>query len=308
MLKGNVLITGGTGTLGKAIVHRALKEKWECSLTIYSRSELAQAQMRARYPQCRYIIGDVRDETRLAAAIAGHEIVIHAAAAKRIPEAEEQPYECYRTNVEGSQNVIRACIQNGVRRCVAISTDKACRAVTAYGASKLMMEKEFQAAPDGVTTFTLVRYGNVVASRGSVIPLWQQQAAEGKPLTITDKRCTRFWMGPGDAVDLILIALGADRGTIVVPRMKALNIFELAQAIAPGAAIQETGLRSCEKLHEDLIHFDENSMPHPTRPDIFFVGHNANWGSLGYSYKSDIAPKLYPKEFMEMLAEAENYE
>ena len=132
-LSGNILITGGSGTLGHAIVRAALQEAWDCTFTIYSRSELRQAQMRQKYPNLRYVLGDVRDYDRLSAAVAGHDVVIHAAAMKRIPEAEQQPINCYETNVIGSMNVARACVAGGVRRCVGVSTDKACRAVTAYG-------------------------------------------------------------------------------------------------------------------------------------------------------------------------------
>lgn len=303
MLNGSVLITGGTGTLGKAIVHKAVENQWPCTFTIYSRSELAQAQMRAKFPHLRYVIGDVRAYSRLESAIAGHDIVIHAAALKRIPEAEQQPHECYLTNVMGSSNVIRACINTGVKRCVGISTDKACRAVTAYGASKLLMEKEFQAAPDGITTFTLVRYGNVVASRGSVIALWKKQAEEGKPLTVTDGRCTRFWMSPPDAVELILIALEMEHGTIVVPRMKAINILQLAAFAFPGKPARDIGLRSCEKLHEDLIHLDEEARYDEGR-EVFLVGQ----GNTGVTYRSIDAPIMSPSEFMEKLSEAEKYE
>jgi UDP-N-acetylglucosamine 4,6-dehydratase len=148
-LSGNILlITGGSGTLGHAIVRTALQEHWDCTFTIYSRSELRQAQMRQAYPQLRYVLGDVRDYDRLSAAVTGHDLVIHAAAVKRIPEAEQQPVNCYETNVIGSMNVARACIRQGVKRCVGVSTDKACRAITAYGASKLAMEKLFQAQGD----------------------------------------------------------------------------------------------------------------------------------------------------------------
>jgi len=177
-LTGNILITGGSGTLGHAIVRQSIEERWDCAITVYSRSELRQAQMRQAHAGLRYVLGDVRDYDRLAAAVAGHDIVIHAAAVKRIPEAEQQPVNCYETNVIGSMNVARACNAGGVARCVGISTDKACRAITAYGASKLAMEKLFQAQAGGCV-FTLCRYGNVVASNGSVIPLWRQQHAHG---------------------------------------------------------------------------------------------------------------------------------
>jgi len=302
-LSGNILITGGSGTLGHAIVRTALQERWDCTFTIYSRSELRQAQMRRRYPQLRYVLGDVRDYERLSAAVAGHDLVIHAAAVKRIPEAEQQPINCYETNVIGSMNVVRACIAGGVKRCVGVSTDKACRAITAYGASKLAMEKLFQAQQPGPCTFTLVRYGNVVASNGSVIPLWRQQAKEGKPLTVTDPEMTRFWMAESDAVHLIQQAAGAANGTITVPKMRSLSMAELAHIIAPEADIQTIGLRSVEKRHEDLIHEDEAAAD---AGDVYLVGHPH--GTTGQRYTSYDAPRLTPNAFRSMLAEAEAHE
>src|SRR6185503_6109463 len=185
------------GTLGHAIVRTAEREGWDCSFTIYSRSELRQAQMRMRHPQARYVLGDVRDAERIAAAVAGHDVVIHAAAMKRLPECDAHPAECYQTNIGGSLNVLRACQLHGVGRLIGISTDKACAATTAYGASKLAMEKAYIAA-EGDTICTLLRYGNVVASNGSVVPIWREQARQGKPLTITNRTMTRFWMAPSD--------------------------------------------------------------------------------------------------------------
>jgi UDP-N-acetylglucosamine 4,6-dehydratase/5-epimerase len=302
-LTGAILVTGGSGTLGHAIVRTAEREGWDCSFTIYSRSELRQAQMRARHPRCRYVLGDVRDAGRTAAAIAGHDLVIHAAAMKRIPECEEQPAECYATNVLGSINVVRACIAGGVKRCVGISTDKACRAVTAYGASKLAMEALFQAQPGKPTAFSLVRYGNVVASNGSVIPLWRERAKQGQPILLTDARCTRFWMAPSEAVQLIVHAAHTYySGVIVVPKMGALSLVEMAEIIAPGAESHETGLRSLEKIHEDLIHPEETAKE----------AHGYYWvrqpgGILGHSYTSDTAPRLTRDQFLTMLEEAESY-
>lgn len=306
-IHGNILITGGSGTLGHAIVRTAQAEGWDCAITIYSRSELRQAQMRQTYPQLRYVLGDVRDYERLSAAVAGHDVIIHAAAVKRIPEAEAQPINCYETNVIGSMNVARACVAGGVKRCIGVSTDKACRAITAYGASKLAMEKLFQAHHGGPCTFTLVRYGNVVASNGSVIPLWRQQAKAGQPLTVTDPEMTRFWMAESDAVRVIEQAAQEMRCAIVVPKMRSLSLAELAHIIAPGAELKTTGLRSVEKRHEDLVHKDE---PCIDRGDHFVLG---LWsfhpqGTTGQRYTSYDAPRLTPNAFRAMLAEAEAHE
>lgn len=302
-LTGNILITGGTGTLGMAIVRAA--ESWDCAITIYSRSELKQAEMRARYPKLRYVLGDVRDYERLNAAIAGHDIVIHAAAMKRVDECERQAGECFATNVQGSANVVRACIANGVDRCVGISTDKACRAITAYGASKLAMEALFQAQSGKVTQFTLVRYGNVVASNGSVIPIWREKAVCGEPLPITDRRCTRFWMAPSDAVGLIVDAASTYYpGVIIVPKMGALSLVDMAEMIAPGAETVEMGLRSLEKVHEDLVHTEE--VAKEVGRDQFWVRQPG--GALGHCYTSDTAPRLTREQFLAMLEEAESYD
>jgi UDP-N-acetylglucosamine 4,6-dehydratase/5-epimerase len=301
-LHGNILITGGTGTLGQAIIRRAEAEGWDCRFTVYSRGENLQAQMRQTFPRVRYVLGDVRDADRLTAAMAGHDTVIHAAAMKRIPEAEAQPSECYATNVTGSLNVARAAARAGVARVVGISTDKACAATTAYGASKLAMEKIFQAQPAGGPIFTLVRYGNVIASRGSVIPIWRGQAERGEPLTITDMRMTRFWMSVDEAVDLVLDGARARHGEIWVKKMAALPVAELAALIAPGAELREIGLRSDEKIHEDLVH--------PGEAVVDAAGHYvvASCGARGTTYRSDTAPRLTPAAFLDMLAAAEEAE
>ena len=301
-LTGNICITGGSGTLGHAIVRTAQSEGWDATFTIYSRSELRQAQMRQAHPRLRYVLGDVRDYDRLAAAVAGHDVVIHAAAVKRIPEAEQQPINCYETNVIGSMNVARACNAGGVQRCIGISTDKACRAITAYGASKLAMEKLFH-AQQSACIFTLCRYGNVVASNGSVIPLWRRQAEQGQPLTVTDAQATRFWMGESDAVRVIGEAARCQSGTIVVPQMRSLTLEELAHIIAPAAPIKTVGYRSIEKKHEDLVHVDEPA--DDPNGDYFYLSPRSV-GSL--SYTSYDAPRLMPAAFRAMLAEAEAHE
>jgi UDP-N-acetylglucosamine 4,6-dehydratase len=250
------------------------------------------------------VLGDVRDYERLAAAVAGHDTVIHAAAVKRIPEAEQQTLNCLDTNVGGSANVVRACAAGGVKRCIGVSTDKACRAITAYGASKLAMEKLFQSMP-GPCTFTLVRYGNVVASNGSVIPLWRQQAKAGQPLMVTRKDATRFWMAESDAVKLIEQAAELLPGVIIVPKMRSLSLSELAHIIAPDAELKEIGFRSAEKLHEDLVSDDECAVDWGTHFNLEVGGRRPYHA---YSYTSYDAPRLMPAAFRAMLAEAEAHE
>lgn len=302
VLTGSILITGN-GTLTRAILRQAAT--WDASFTIFSRSESRLATTKARYPGIRTIIGDVRDADAVSAAIAGHSVVIHTAAMKRIPECEAQPAECIATNVQGSLNVARACLAHGVKTAIAISTDKACKAVTVYGASKLMMEGIWRAQPEGVTRFVGVRYGNVVASNGSVIPLWREQHRQGKPLTITDQRMTRFWMSPTEAVNTIIEAWAEPHGEIHIPKMKALTIPALAEIICPGAKLIETGLRSTEKLHEDLVHTCE--LAHEWA-DGYLLDTAPAPVSLGHAYDSARCPTLTPVEFRAMLLDAEDLE
>jgi UDP-N-acetylglucosamine 4,6-dehydratase len=297
VLQGNVLITGGTGTLGHAIIDQARAENWPAQFTVYSRSELRQVQMRAEYPDVRFVLGDVRDRDRLQAVMAGHETVLHLAAMKRIPECEQQPSECLQTNVLGTWNVMHAAQAAGVARCVVISTDKACAPISAYGASKKFAESLVSAAPSSPTIFTATRYGNVIDSNGSVIPIWRKQASMRQPLTITDRRMTRFWMAPRDAVDLILYALKMPAGTIVIPKMGALSILEMAEIIAPGSECKEIGLRSLEKLHEDLIHPDELAVETSTHFHLTIMGDPIT----GYRYSSRTARKITADEFLSML-------
>ncbi len=300
-LSGNILVTGGSGTLGHAIVRTAEREGWDCTFTIYSRSELRQAQMRTKHPHARYVLGDVRDAERTAAAVAGHDIVIHAAAMKRLPDAEAQPTNCYEVNVQGSANVARACVMQGVRLAIAVSTDKACRAISVYGHSKGLMEGIWRAQPEGRTRFVGVRYGNVVASNGSVIPIWRAQAAAGHSLSVTNPAMTRFWMAPSAAVQLLCGAAQLSPGTFLVPKMAALSIGEMAAIVAPGVALGVTGLRSIEKAHEDLVHPDESAYD---TGDHYCVGA----GFTGHRYTSDAAPRLSKDAFLAMLEEAESYE
>lgn len=306
---GNILITGN-GTLTHAILRQSVIERWDARFTVFSRSESRLAATRARYPGVRAIIGDVRDAAAVHAAIAGHDTVIHGAALKRIPECEAHPEECYQTNVAGSLNVVRACVAHGVKTAIAISTDKACRAVTTYGASKLMMEGAWRAQSSRPTRFIGVRYGNVVASNGSVIPLWRQQARENKPLTITDRRMTRFWMSPTDAVRLVDVATNTLLpGSILIPKMAALTVPALANIICPGAPQQEIGLRSTEKLHEDLVHTNETAvegMEFYTLTDRQYYA--AERSALGHHYDSATCPTLTPESFRAMLKDAEDLE
>jgi UDP-N-acetylglucosamine 4,6-dehydratase len=294
---GNILITGGTGTLGHAIVRTAEAQGWDARLTIFSRSEHRQAVMRARYPHLRYILGDVRDAQGLAAAVVGNDVVIHAAAMKRIPEAEAQPAECVAVNIVGSQNVARACVAAGVKLCIGISTDKAARASTVYGASKLALEGLWRAQAPTPTRFVLCRYGNVLASNGSVLQLWREQAARGEALTITDERCTRFWMSEADAVQVIRETARLEAGQVYIPKMEALNIAQMAKMLYPGHILRVTGLRSLEKLHEDLVHTDEQAREYS---GFYILGPH---GTTGHAYTSAEAPPIALDALRQMIAE-----
>lgn len=260
-----VLITGGTGSFGRAFLERALTTT-VAKVIIFSRDELKQSEMqkdpRFDDPRVRYFIGDVRDCDRLRRAFHGVDIVIHAAALKQVGACEYNPLEAKRTNIDGAANVIDAAIDAGVGKVVALSTDKATNPVNAYGASKLFAEKLFIAANaySGGTgpRFACVRYGNIAASRGSVIPLFREIAKAGKPLPITSVHMTRFWFVLAGAVDLVLYALGGmTGGETYVPRLASFKVTDLAEAIDPAGVRLDVGIRPGEKLHEAMIGPDE---------------------------------------------------
>jgi len=258
-----ILLTGGTGSFGKHFC-KVMREKYEPRvIRIYSRDELKQFEMRQKFGEkgLRYFIGDVRDRDRLRRAMEGASIVIHAAALKQVPACEYNPIEAVKTNIYGAQNVIDAAIDAGVRKVVALSTDKAVNPVNLYGATKLCAEKLFvqgNAYSGGrEPRFACVRYGNVIGSRGSVIPLFNEQKKNGK-ITITDERMTRFWITLDQAVELVVSALvHMQGGEIFVPRIPSMKIVDLAKAVAPGCEIQEIGIRPGEKLHEILVTEEE---------------------------------------------------
>jgi UDP-N-acetylglucosamine 4,6-dehydratase/5-epimerase len=259
-----ILLTGGTGSFGKAFIRRALDDLSPERLVVYSRDELKQYEVRQQFgsdPRLRFFIGDVRDRDRLRRAMNGVDHVIHAAALKQVDTAEYNPWECIRTNVLGAQHVIDAAIDSGVRKVIALSTDKASSPVNLYGASKLCSDKLFvagnhYAGGDG-TRFAVVRYGNVIGSRGSVVPLFRRLAESGV-IPITDRRMTRFWITLEQAVQLVVDGFDRMRGgEIFVPKIPSTRITDLAEAIAPGAQTTEIGIRPGEKLHEEMISIDD---------------------------------------------------
>jgi UDP-N-acetylglucosamine 4,6-dehydratase len=260
-----VLVTGGTGSFGKQFVHTMLNEYKPAKLIIFSRDELKQHDMRVSgfdAPNLRYFIGDVRDRERLRRAMQGVHIVIHAAALKQVPACEYNPMEAIKTNILGSSNVIDAALDAGVEKVMALSTDKAVAPVNLYGATKLAAEKLFvqSNAYAGAlkTRFACVRYGNVVGSRGSVVPLFIQQRNNGGKLTITDSRMTRFWLTLEQGVRFVIHCTEQMQGgEVFVPKIPSTKIVDLAQVIAPNAELNDIGIRPGEKLHEALINEDE---------------------------------------------------
>lgn len=262
----SILITGGSGSLGKALVRQLLDETDVRRIAIYSRDELKQFHMRSEFEdnsRLRWFIGDIRDKDRLVRAMHGVDFVVHAAALKQVDTGEYNPMEFIKTNVLGSQNVIEASIDAGVRKVVALSTDKASSPINLYGATKLTADKLFIAANNYSqsygTSFCVVRYGNVMGSRGSVIPFFQNLALEGKPLPITDLRMTRFWISIDDAVKFVLDSFEIMQGgELYVPRIPSMKIVDLATAISPNSEIVEIGIRPGEKLHEEMISAEDS--------------------------------------------------
>ncbi len=258
-----LLITGGTGSLGKALTKHILTHFPEIKkLVIYSRDEQKQFQMAqefhdSKYPQIRFLIGDVRDKDRLRRAIKDVDYVIHAAAMKHVPIAEYNPDECVKTNIDGARNVIDACLETNVQRVVALSTDKACAPINLYGATKLASDKLFVAANNikgwNPIRFSVVRYGNVMGSNGSVIPFFLNKRKEGV-LPITDPNMTRFNISLQGGVDMVMHALfNAWGGEIFIPKIPSYKITDVAMAIGPECKHDVIGIRPGEKVHEEMI-------------------------------------------------------
>ena len=302
-----VLITGGTGSFGKQFVETVLREDTPRKLIIFSRDELKQSDMRQifseqKYPCMRYFIGDVRDKDRLYRAMDGVDVVIHAAALKQVPTAEYNPIEVIKTNVMGAANLIDAAIDRNVQQVIALSTDKAANPINLYGATKLCSDKLFVAA-NGYsghhgTRFSVVRYGNVMGSRGSVIPFFRRLGEAGQSLPITDLRMSRFFITLPQAVRFVLDSFEMMHGgELYVPRIPSMKITDLAQAVVPGAAMHESGLRPGEKLHEEMISAEEGRRAlrvgdrYVLQPDLAAWGYQAPLDGVpvaeGFHYTSD---------------------
>ena len=320
----NILITGGTGSFGKKYTEILLKKYKPNKIIIYSRDELKQYEMSQKYnANCmRYFIGDVRDAKRLEDAMQDVDYVIHAAALKHVPIAEYNPMECIKTNINGAQNVIQAAIKNEVRKVIALSTDKASSPINLYGATKLASDKLFVAANNMVgkrkTRFSVVRYGNVVGSRGSVIPFFQKLINEGvKELPITDEKMTRFLITLEDGVNFVLNNFERMYGgEIFIPKIPSMKMTDLATSLAPNLPHKIIGIRPGEKMHEVMITADDRVVEfdnyYVITPTIQFnhqveyiknvLGEQGKDIGIGFEYNSFTNKEwLTNEQFLEML-------
>jgi len=263
----NIFVSGGTGSFGQKFVEMLLKRFRPAKVIIFSRDEYKQFNMQKKFAayekELRFFIGDVRDKERLYRALEGVDIVIHAAAFKQVPAAEYNPFEAVKTNILGTQNLVETAIDQGVKKFIALSTDKAVNPINLYGATKLAMEKLVIAGENysggKKISFAVVRYGNVLGSRGSVLPFFLELKNNGgKVFPITDLRMTRFWITLEEAVELVFYALkNSIGGEIFIPKIPSMKIVDLARAICPDCEFEEIGIRPGEKLHETLISEDE---------------------------------------------------
>jgi UDP-N-acetylglucosamine 4,6-dehydratase len=312
----SILITGGTGSFGQRFVRRILAHHKPRRVVVYSRDELKQYDMAqtVQAPQLRYFIGDVRDRERLERALHGIDTIVHASAMKQVVAAEYNPIECIKTNVLGAENIINAAINRGVKRIIALSTDKAVNPINLYGATKLCADKLFiagnyLAGRDG-PRFSIVRYGNVVGSRGSVVPLFQKLRASGK-LPITDPRMTRFWITLDQGAAFVERCLGLMHGgEVFIPKIPSMRITDLAAAMAPECRQETVGIRPGEKLHECMIPHDEARLTRefddfyvilPARPfgaalDPVYEGGRGRSVAENFEYTSDANDRWADRE------------
>lgn len=316
----SILITGGTGSFGKAFLRKILTDTMPARVVVLSRDELKQYELRRELgndPRLRWFIGDIRDRHRLTRAMHGIDFVVHAAALKQVDTAEYNPSEFIATNITGSQHVVDAAIEAGVQKVIALSTDKASSPINLYGATKLVADKLFISANHYAaghpTRFAVVRYGNVMGSRGSVVPLFRRLAAEGRSLPITDKRMTRFWITLEQAVRFVLDSFEQMQGgELFVPRIPSMRILDLVEAVAPEATTHEIGIRPGEKLHEEMIAPDDSRRTLRAADRFIVQPTIATWGYQppsdcepvpdGFAYQSDSNDLwLTPDQMREML-------
>jgi UDP-N-acetylglucosamine 4,6-dehydratase len=284
--RSSILVTGGTGSFGKAFLQYVLEHEDPQRVVVFSRDELKQHEVRRMFnddPRLRWFIGDIRDRRRLERAMHGVDYVVHAAALKQVDTAEYNPFEFVQTNVHGSQNVVEAAIDSGVKKVVALSTDKASSPINLYGATKLCSDRMFVSANHYAahhpTRFSVVRYGNVMGSRGSVIPVFRDLAARGQSLPITDKRMTRFWITLPQAVQFVVDSFDLMHGgELYVPRIPSMRVIDLAEAVAPGSPTHEIGIRPGEKLHEEMIAPDDSRRTVRLGDRYVVMPYVAGWG------------------------------
>lgn len=280
-----ILVTGGTGSFGKRFIRLLLDTYKTSKIIVLSRDELKQFEMQQDFPDenLKFFIGDVRDLARLKMAFIGVDVVVHAAAMKQVPASEYNPTECIRTNIQGAENVIQAAIDCNVERVLALSTDKAVNPINLYGATKLCSDKLFIAAnsfgqPQG-TSFSVVRYGNVVGSRGSVIPFFKKCQAEGRPIPITDERMTRFWITLGDGIEFVENCINIMRGgEVFISKIPSMKVTDLAQAVAPELETEIIGIRPGEKLHECMVPMAEARRTLEFKDMFIIQPEGTSWG------------------------------
>ena len=298
----SILITGGTGSFGHAFIPMTLAKYNPKKLVVYSRDEMKQWEMAKLFqddPRVRFFIGDVRDKDRLYRALDGIDYVVHAAATKIVPTAEYDPFECVKTNVIGAMNLIDACIDRRVKRIISISTDKASSPANLYGATKLVSDKLFVTANNfkgkSKTKFSVVRYGNVAASRGSVIPLFRKLISQSKKLTLTDPRMTRFWMTLEESVKFVDKCFKLmNGGEIFVPKLKSFRIVDLIQALDSSIKIKKIGIRPGEKLHEVMCPNEEYQNTLEFK-DYFAIYQSINFFTEKNYYKISLKKKSSKK-------------
>lgn len=314
MLEGEVLLLGGSGTLGKAIIRLSVEEKWNCNITIFSGDVMKHHRIKQMYPMVNTIVGDVRDFTSLLNAMTGKTYVLHLAAKKHIPECEYNSIDTFEVNVSGSLNVCMAAMQLDTPHVLGISTDKAAHPVNCYGATKMLMEKIFQeyARLDLPTQFHLVRYGNVLESTGSVVEVWRKAVERGEHVKVTDPDMTRFWLSPTQAAKYAIKALDFPSGCIYIPKMPALSIGKLAfRTLAKdendnvsSLIMERVPIRPGEKMHEELLTKEEGW--YTLENEDFYLLAPTTAGRFETAvapFSSDIARELTREELTQLLEE-----
>lgn len=304
----NIIMTGGAGTLGRAIAERRKREGWTGRLTVYSSDNHKHDYMRRLYPDVVFVQGDIRNPDTLYNAMAGHDVCLHLAAVKVIPDSEYWSLDTIDVNINGSINVCVQANAAGIKHVLGISTDKACASANAYGATKYLMEKVFQEFARSAThiQFHLARYGNVLESTSSVIEVWRKATARREKIKVTDPKMTRFWLSPQQAVDIVIASLELPTGQIYIPKMKALSIGKMADYVLDEFhEIETIPLRPGEKIHETLLTIEEREYAvnmgdhfilHPTTSGL----HNP-YHLVDQPYTSDTAEELTKEELMKLL-------